>query len=113
MDAYGRTYVFMDQSGDASLKTDSAGSSRYYVVAATISDASEISDHWQQAQGIISKHCGVGELKSSTIGNNSPRRDKILSDLSETDIRAYCLVVDKSDIQTESGLRYKRTFYKF
>jgi hypothetical protein len=108
-----KTYVFLDQSGDASLKLDTEGTLPYYVLSATLSDSENIAMHWKQAKGLISKHCGKGELKSSNIGNNQKRRKEILLDLAKTGIRTYSLVVDKSEVSTLSGLKYKRSFYKF
>ena len=54
-----------------------------------------------------------GEMKSSSVKNDRQRRAKILSAFAKLDFKFYALCVDKERIHEDSGLRYKKTFFKY
>ena len=53
------------------------------------------------------------EIKSRRIGGNDDRRLKVLAAISTIEFSYYALVVDKDHVHADSGLAYKRSFYKF
>jgi hypothetical protein len=76
-------------------------------------ESNDLEYYEKKASELVQKHAGTGELKSSSIGSRVGRRKIILSDIVATGLQYYCFVVDKAKIWPESGLRYRRSFYKF
>jgi hypothetical protein len=66
-----------------------------------------------KAERITLNHAAGGELKSSRIGSNIGRRERILKEVREAGFPIYCLAVDKNRIWRDSGLRFRKPFYKF
>lgn len=101
-------YIFVDESGN----TDINGTA-FYVICGVLCPSSAVEEFKESANSIVTKHAGSGELKSSTIGGELNRRKRILTDIAECSFSFYCLVVDKSKVFQDSGLYWKRSFYKF
>ena len=53
------------------------------------------------------------EVKSSGIGGNHNRRLKILNKIKDLSFGYYALVINKSEVERDSGLKYKPVFYKY
>jgi len=104
--------IFVDESGDTVLPDNDEHPSIYTIVAILV-DSDEIDDFRGHAKSIVESNAGSGELKSSNIGNNLRRRQKILSAIADANFSFYCLVVDKQQILKDSGLQYKPSSYKF
>ena len=85
----------------------------YYVICGLLIPDSKIEEATEMAATIVQKHAPGGELKSSQIGNNTGRREKILFDVAKYNFSPYCLVINKSRIWKDSGLRWKPSSYKF
>ena len=109
----GARHVFIDESGDPNLDTNKAGVTDYFVITAVIVDSGKLSRIENDAWSIIRKFFPRGELKSSSLGSNKVRRVAILEAVSNLDVKYYSQVVDKSQILSESGLRFKKSFVKF
>jgi Protein of unknown function (DUF3800) len=107
-----RLHIYVDESGTPNLTEEGEHPDYYVIVALLISD-SNFSDCEASAKEIVSNYAGEGELKSSSVGNNTDRRKRILTDIKNADFRYYSLVVNKSEVWRESGLQYKQVFYKF
>ncbi len=104
-------HVFVDESGGTDLSKDGKGND-FYVLCALLIPEDSLGDSERQAADLVKKHAGSGELKSSNVSNNSARRRRILADIS-TLFPYYVLVVNKSLVWQDSGLKFKSTFYKF
>lgn len=106
-------HVFIDESGDPYLQTEKAGVSKFFVLSAIIVDDDQLSEVDKKAREVIQRRFQTGEMKSATVGGDTRRRLKILQDISSVPFRHYSQVVDKSEVLTSSGLRYKKSFIKF
>lgn len=109
----GHKHVFVDESGDPNLSTTKAGVSEYFVVTAVIVDGAVLSEEEHKAQNIIRRYFPGGELKSSKIGRSAIRRRKILKEISGLDFKHYSQVIDKSQVRSDSGLAFRRSFIKY
>lgn len=109
----GRNFAFVDESGDTSIEFEKAGVSRRYVLAAVLVDDVSIEGVEQAVKRISDNYFSGAELKSSKVGNNQKRREKILLELAAVNFKYYAYVVDKANIYKESGLKYKKSFYKY
>jgi len=106
-------YVFIDESGDPHITSDTEGVSSYYVITAIIIKPDNIENCIDMARSIITRYFQTGEMKSNRVGNNTRRRSIILNALSTIPFKHYSQVIDKSEILTASGLRFKKSFVKF
>lgn len=107
------THVFVDESGDPSLALEKKGVSPYFVLTALLVEDAVLADVEQVATEVIRKHFQKGEMKSSGVGSNLERRRRILGDIGALNFKHYSQVIDKKEIRSESGLRFKRSFVKF
>ena len=103
--------IFVDESGNLALPNDDSLS--YYTINAIYFNKNDLGYYKNKAQDIVKKYTGNGELKSKNIGNNFKRRESILKDISSVKFPFYCLVIDKSRIFKDSGLRFKTSSYKY
>jgi len=105
-------YVYIDESGDPSLDTHKSGVSDYYVVCAILISGDNINACRKQAEDIRKRYFQNGEIKSSSVGKDSKRRSAILEDICLMPIKFAAIIVDKNEINKDSGLRFKRSFIK-
>lgn len=115
MNDYGQPvqYAYVDESGDPHLDLTKPGTSRFYVVTAVLVDEKRKGDLTARVDSIRSRFFGTGEMKSSGVGGKAKRRRDILTALVDAGIRFCALVADKSQIDRDSGLQYKRSFIKY
>lgn len=107
-----KLHIYVDESGNTNL-SDSNVDLDHYVIVALLLENSRLEEYESLAKNIVDKHAPGGELKSSSIGSNKSRRTTILTEIAQSGFNYYALVVDKSKIWRDSGLRYKSVFYKF
>lgn len=98
--------IFVDESGRPELKGPNA--SDPYVITGIIAQR----EHELELEKIVRKFVGEGSIKSSSIRTDE-RRIKILDQLKALGVGYYSLVIDKSLLNRESGLRYLKSGYKF
>ena len=106
-------YAYVDESGDPDLDLTKHGTSRFYVVTALLVDHTHKDSLISAVDAIRAKFFGSSEMKSSGVGGKTARRSEILSALLQAGVRFYAFVADKSQIDTESGLQYKKSFIKY
>ena len=106
-------FAFVDEYGDPSLDTAKAGVTDHFVVAAVMVQPNDLNPLAEAVDGVRSRHFQTGEMKSSGIGANWSRRDRILNDLIQLPFHCHILLVDKGEINKQSGLQYKRSFLKY
>ena len=107
-----RQIICVDEHGDPNLEISKKGVTEYFILTAIIIEENKYLIEKDKAANIISKFFPRGELKSSTIGNKTNRRIKILNKIKELDFHFYSVVLDKSSINKDSPLQYKKTFIK-
>jgi hypothetical protein len=108
--------AFIDESGTAELDTSKQGASKYFIVSAVLVNETNLDEITEKAESIRLKYFQKGEMKSSKIKDtkdNFKRRIIILDEVLKLDFKFFALVVDKSVINRDSGLKYKRSFMKF
>lgn len=106
-------FAFVDEHGDPQLDTGKEGVSSHFVVAAITVEPAEFNELYAHVDTIRSRHFQTGEIKSSKVGGNWARRDRVLGDLLALSFRFHLLVIHKDRIRADSGLRYKRSFLKY
>lgn len=103
-------FAFIDESGTVDLNEKS--SDLFVTVAVTVNG-----ENLEKARAAVSKiqevYFGGAEMKSSKIANKHARRINILQKLSEIPFSYICVIVDKNEIDPNSGLQYKRSAYKY
>ncbi len=103
--------VFVDESGDEGRKDGK--SSDYYVVLALIIDEDQyepLLSHFKKVRGDNFQH--AAEMKSSTVGNNTNRRKKIVSEITSQQFSLSVLVIDKTKL-TSPGFYFSPSFVKY
>lgn len=113
MDSSKSQYAFIDEFGDPSLVTEKKGVTNFFIVTAILVDQGLLPQIEKGVESIRKKYFKESEIKSNKVGKNDKRRLQILNDLSDLDFHIYSLVVDKNEIQKDSGLKYKQSFLKF
>lgn len=108
-----RLHVFVDEYGDTHLDVAKEGVSSVYIVAAVCVRAIDLANARSVAESIRKRHFQTGEMKSSSIADNDGRRLHLLRDLSKLPafVVAYC--ARKAEIDSQTGLAYKKSFIKF
>lgn len=110
----GRTFAFVDESGNHDLDTAKPGSSGYFVVCSVIVVEENLQQAKDLAEAIRARNFQTGEIKSSNLkAKDSERRKRILIELSELPIRLFFTVVDKSRVYRDGGLKFKKSFIKY
>lgn len=110
----GRT-AFIDECGSFGFDFSLDGTSRYYILCAVIVKNTEL-NVLHDAVAEVKKNNGLAgtELKSSGIGNNYKRRNKIIAELLPIEFRVILFVADKQAFVEGSPLtEYKQLFIKF
>lgn len=108
-----RIHVFLDEFGNSNFDFSKSGVSSHFIIAAILVPESQVNDLSSELEKIRKKEFQTGEMKSKTIGNNHSRRVRILQQIVKLKFNVLLLVVDKKQIKENSGLSYKRSFYKF
>ncbi len=105
-------FAFVDASGDHSRAFDKPNVPTHFVMVAVV-PRGDCETLRGTADRIRAEHFGTAEMKSSAIGKNVERRCRIIRDLTTLDAHAYAVAVDKTKIDPESGLIFKKPFQKF
>ncbi|MHB2080446.1 DUF3800 domain-containing protein [Pseudomonas asiatica] len=109
----GRTFAFVDESGNHDLDTSKSGSSAFFVVCSVIVAEKDLPKAYELAGLIRATHFQSGEIKSSKLkAKDADRRRRILLDLAELPIKLYFTVVDKGRVYQDGGLQFKKSFIK-
>jgi hypothetical protein len=99
--------VFIDEAGTPDLNKDC------YAICAVISSTADMAENRALVQQIRSDRRSGAELKSSAVGSRFEIRKEICRDLSLLKIRVVVLAINKAQLDPESGLKYKRSSYKY
>ena len=105
--------AYIDEYGAFGFKFDKPHVSSHFIITATIINENDIPSVTETINRIKQKYFQKGEIKSSKIGRNHNKRKIILDELIKLPFRLFILVVDKKLIYPQSGLRFKKSFYKY
>lgn len=111
-----RVYAFTDEYGAFGWDINNPSVSTHFIITAIMVKESDLDVFTQRAEALRKKHFQTGELKSSKIGREHNRRQRILEDLKDIPFSIFSVSVDKKkclENMSLKGLQYKKTFYKF
>lgn len=110
----GRT-AFIDECGSFGFDFTKQGNSKYYLICAIVVRDENISELHNAMKKIkLQNGFQNAELKSSSVGSNYNRRNKIFFELLQIDFKAIILVANKEEFIKGSPLtQYKPSFIKF
>lgn len=103
--------VFVDESGDVNLPNGKPGRSRFYILTAVVLNTEEVESTRAAAEAMRSSF-KVSEMHSAEIRTDK-RRLAILDKIVRLNIKSYAFVVDKDELNKNSGLSFKNSFYKY
>lgn len=108
-----RVYAYTDESGNHGFNFSQSDISTHFIVTSILvgEDNRELLE--TEMEAIRKKYFQTGEIKSSSVGKNHKRRCSILNQILKLDFKIFAVVIDKREIDADSGLQYKQTFYKF
>lgn len=105
--------AYVDETGTHALDTLCTGESNLFICTAVLVKSEEHDRVELRMKYISAKYFGGAEVKSKNIGRNHERRMQVLKELDGTNFSFFSLIVNKDRIDRDTGLRYKKTFYKF
>lgn len=108
-----KKYAYIDEFGSYGFEFSKDNVSTHFILTAIIVEDSKKDELEAKVEEIRKKYFQTGEIKSSHIGNNHQRRKIILNAIQALPFKIYAFVADKRKILENSGLRYKKSFYKF
>lgn len=106
-------FAFVDEFGAFGYDFDTVGCSSHFIITAIIVDVNDLRIVLDGVESVRKLNFQTGEMKSKKVSANHKRRTKILEELRKLPFQVFAFVCDKRKIYENSGLRYKRPFYKF
>lgn len=108
-----KVHCYIDEYGDTNIKVEKDGVSAFFIITVIFVPEDELSVKEEAIESIRKNYFQTGEMKSSKVADNDARRIKILTSLNEVGIRTFSLAVDKKELYRNSGLAWKRSFFKY
>ena len=108
-----KKYVYIDEFGAFGFDFDKPNVSTHFILSAVIIDEQDLESVENAVNIIKQKYFQGPEMKSSKIGKDHIKRNNILRELLSVKFKVLLFIADKRLIWENSGLRYKKTFYKF
>ncbi len=108
-----KVHCFVDEYGDTSISIEKDGVSAFFIITIIFITEGDLATKEKAAELIRSQYFQAGEVKSSKIGGNDERRIKLLNSLNEIGFRTFSLAIDKRELYKNSGLAWKRSFFKY
>ena len=111
-----RVFAFTEEYGAFGWDLDNPSVSTHFIITAIIVKESDLEEFSLSAEQIRKKYFQTGEIKSSKIGNDHRRRQKILSSLKDLPFQIFSVCIDKKkclENMNSKGLQFKPIFYKF
>lgn len=106
-------YAFVDEFGAFGYDYSNSGCTTHFIISAIIVDRDNLPIVANGVSAIRQKYFQQGEIKSSKIGKNHKRRITIINELKQLPFQIFAFVCDKQKVYENSGLRFKKSFYKF
>lgn len=104
--------AYIDEYGAYGNNFEAQGVSTHFILSAILVKREDVPFVETEVDRIRKKFFQNGEMKSSSISKNHRRRLMLLTELKKLPFKVLVLVVDKRKLY-ESGLSYKKSFYKF
>lgn len=108
-----RVLAYTDEAGNFGFDFEKNDISTHFIVTSILIEEDKIDDIEKQIEEVRKRYFQTGEMKSSSVGKNHNRRCKVLNQLSNIDFKIFAVVVDKRELDINSGFQYKKSFYKF
>lgn len=105
--------VYIDEYGAFGYQFEKPNCSSHFIICAIVVEEQDIASLEHELEAIRKRFFQTGEIKSAKVSSNHKRRKLILDEVLKLPFYIYLYVVDKRKIITNSGLRYKRSFYKY
>lgn len=105
--------AFIDEYGSYGFDFTKLNNSTHFIISAVLVKNENLEIVKESAEKIRKKFFQTGEMKSKSIGSNHKRRKLILTEIMRLPLKVIILVVNKKKIYSDSGIKYKGTFYKF
>lgn len=105
--------AFVDETGNHDLEITKDGASNLFICVAVVVNDDQSKLVEERMREISRDEFSNSEVKSSGIGGNHNRRLKILNKIKDLSFGYYALVINKSEVERDSGLKYKPVFYKY
>lgn len=105
--------AYVDENGTNDLDSSKPGVSHLFICVAVIVEHDAHGIASSGVQQTSKDFCGGAEISSRRVGGNHERRIRFLKRLCALPFGYFALVINKDKIPKDSGLQYKRSFYKF
>ena len=105
--------AFVDETGTNELDSSKLGVSNLFICVAVVVDDVGRLETENAMYKLSSELCGGAEISSRRIGGDHKRRLKFLKKMESMPFGYYALVINKDNICENSGLRFKKQFYKY
>ena len=107
-------YAFIDECGNFGTDPNIKGNSSHFIITAIVIDSLDYDYMNKRVEEIRKKFFQSGEMKSSKVSKDHPRRFNIIHSLMELDFKIVSVIINKKLLHyNESGLRFKKVYYKF
>lgn len=108
----GLLHAYVDETGTNELDTSKTGVSAFFICVAVVVESERVEELTDGLDKIAEQLCGGAEIKSSSMGRKHTRRRQFLNAIADLDFGYYAMLIRKDAVWKESGLQYKRSFYK-
>ncbi|MCK9267051.1 DUF3800 domain-containing protein [bacterium] len=105
--------AYIDESGTNVLEFDKQGTSYLYICVAILIEQKNVSIAEEKMKSLSEKLNNGSEIKSNKVGTNHTRRKLFLETIQDIPFTYFALIVNKNNIYKDSGLKYKKTYYKY
>lgn len=105
--------AYVDETGTNDLDSTKSGVSHLFICVAAIVEDDAKTDAANGVVRVAEDLCGGAEISSKRVGGDHQRRIRFLERLCTLPFGYFALVINKDKIPKDSGLQYKRSFYKF
>jgi hypothetical protein len=105
--------AFVDETGTNELDADKPGVSHLFICVAVLVDEQGLAATDAAVRALSQDLCSGAEISSKRIGTDHKRRLEFLQPLQPLPFGYLALVINKDRIPKDSGLRFKRSFYKY
>jgi hypothetical protein len=105
-------HAYIDETGTNELDVAKPGVSRFFICVAVVLEGSGTIGMIEHLDSVADELCSGAEITSKRIGGNHERRQKFLDRIKDLPFGYYAMVIRKESVPEESGLQYKRSFYK-
>jgi hypothetical protein len=105
-------HAYIDETGTNELDVAKPGVSRFFICVAVVLESSGALGMIQHLDSVAKELCSGTEITSKRIGGDHKRRLRFLERINDLPFGYYAMVIRKNSVPEESGLQYKRSFYK-